>query len=218
MIRAIELFAGTGAPRQALKNLGVPHDVVAISEVDKFAVQSYNALHGATNNLGDITQIEKLPQADLWTYGFPCQDVSLAGNNKGLDKGSGTRSGLLWEVERLLLKAQEAGTLPKYLLLENVKNLIGKHHKANYEAWLAFLSGLGYTTYTKVLNAKNYGVPQNRERVFGVSILGGGDFVFPEPIPLDKRLKDILGEEVDEKYYLKESTIKSILSSTHGCR
>jgi len=219
LIRAIELFAGTGAPRQALKNLGVPHEVVAISEIDKFAVQSYNALHGDTNNLGDITQIEELPKADLWTYGFPCQDISLAGNNKGLDKGSGTRSGLLWEVERLLLKARDNGTLPKYLLLENVKNLIGKNHKANYEAWLAFLSGLGYTTYTKVLNAKNYGVPQNRERVFGVSILGDHTpYVFPEPTLLDKRLKDILEDEVDEKYYLKESTIKSILSSTHGCR
>ncbi|MCL2861624.1 MAG: DNA cytosine methyltransferase [Firmicutes bacterium] len=123
MIRVIELFAGTGAPRQALKNLGIPHEVVAISEVDRFASLAYEALHGETNNLGDITKIEELPAADLWTYGFPCQDISVAGNGAGLDKGSGTRSGLLWEVERLLLRARDNGTLPKYLLLENVKNL-----------------------------------------------------------------------------------------------
>jgi len=218
LIKAIELFAGTGAVNQALKNIGVPHKVVAISEIDKFAVKSYEALHGETNNLGDITAIEELPPADLWTYGFPCQDISLAGLNKGLDRGGGTRSGLLWEVERLLLKARDTGTLPKYLLLENVKNLISKNHRANYDEWVAFLSGLGYETHTKVLNAKHYGVPQNRERVFGISILGGGDFTFPQPMYSEKRLKDVLEDEVDQKYYLKEQTIKSILASSHGCR
>ena len=218
MIRVIELFAGTGAVNQALKNIGIPHEVVAISEIDKFAIQSYEALHGKPNNLGDITKIDMLPPADLWAYGFPCQDISLAGLGKGLDRGSGTRSGLLWEVERLLLKARDTGTLPKYLLLENVKNLIGKNHKANYEAWVAFLSALGYTTYTKVLNAKDYGVPQNRERVFGVSILGGGAFSFPQAVPLTKCLRDVLEDEVDEKFYLKETQISSILNSTYNSR
>jgi site-specific DNA-cytosine methylase len=121
---------------------------------------------------------------------------------------------LLWEVERLLLNAKETNTLPRYLLLENVKNLIGKQFKANYDEWLAFLTGIGYTTYTKVLNAKNYGIPQNRERVFGISILGEHTpFIFPEPIPLTKRLKDVLDDEVDERYYLKDSTVLSILTS-----
>jgi DNA (cytosine-5)-methyltransferase 1 len=121
---------------------------------------------------------------------------------------------LLWEVERLLLNAKETNTLPRYLLLENVKNLIGKQFKANYGEWLAFLTGIGYTTYTKVLNAKNYGIPQNRERVFGISILGEHTpFIFPEPVPLTKRLKDVLDDEVDERYYLKDSTVLSILTS-----
>ena len=218
-LRVVELFSGTGSQTQALKNLGIPHKVVAISDIDKFADKSYRALHGEMDNLGDIKTIAELPPADLWTYSFPCQDISVAGKGAGLDKGHDTRSGLLWEVERLLLRAKETNTLPKYLLLENVKNLIGKKHKANYDAWIAFLDGLGYTTYTKVLNAKNYGVPQNRERVFGVSILGEHEpYLFPEPVPLTRRLKDILEDEVDPRFYLKESTIRSILNSKYNSR
>ncbi len=158
-IKVVELFAGIGSQTQALKNLGVMHEVVARSEIDKYANISYEALHGNVENLGDITQIQELPTADLWTYSFPCTDISLAGKLAGLEKGGGTRSGLLWEVERLLLVAQENGTLPKYLLLENVKNLVGKKFKADYDKWLAFLSALGYSNYWQVLNAKHYGVP-----------------------------------------------------------
>ena len=158
------------------------HEVVAISDNDEQADKSYRILHNPNvNNLGDITQIRSLPRADLWTYSFPCQDISVAGLQRGLERGSGTRSGLLWEVERLLNQAKEDGTLPKYLLLENVKNLLGKNFKDSYEKWLSFLSSLGYTTYTQVLNAKDYGIPQNRERVFGVSILGDHvPYVFPD--------------------------------------
>lgn len=220
MIKIIELFAGIGSQTQALKNIGVQHEVVAISDNDISADKSYRILHGNNvNNLGDITKIKSLPKADLWTYSFPCQDISVAGLQRGFDQGSGTRSGLLWEVERLLIDANEHGTLPKYLLLENVKNLIGNKFKDNYNKWLSFLSSLGYTTYTKVLNAKDYGVPQNRERVFAVSILGEHKpFEFPEKQELKTRLKDVLEEKVDEKYYLKASTIISILSSTFNQR
>lgn len=112
MLKIIELFAGIGSQTQALKNIGVPHEVVAISEFDNFADTSYRALHGQVDNMGDITKIKKLPQADLWTYSFPCQDISNAGKQQGLAKGSGTRSGLLWEVERLLKVSQEYGELP----------------------------------------------------------------------------------------------------------
>lgn len=220
MLKVIELFAGVGSQTQALKNIGVEHEVVAISDNDMHADKTYRALHDPNvNNLGDITKIQSLPKADLWTYSFPCQDISVAGLQRGLDQGSGTRSGLLWEVERLLIKAKEQGTLPKYLLLENVKNLIGKKFKDNYEKWLSFLSSLGYTTYTKVLNAKDFGVPQNRERVFGVSILGDHEpYEFPKPRELKIRLKDILEENVEEKYYLKASTIISILNTTFNQR
>lgn len=211
-LRLIELFAGIGSQTQALKNIGVPHKVVAISEIDKNAITSYMAIHGETKNLGDICKIEQLPDADMWTYSFPCQDISVAGKGAGIKEG--TRSGLLFEVERLLNVADVTGTLPKYLLLENVKNLVGKKFRADFDAWLAFLEKLGYKNYWKVLNAKDYGIPQHRERVFCVSIRGEHEpFVFPEPRVLELRLRDMIDEKVEERYYLKESTIRSILTS-----
>lgn len=216
-LRLIELFAGIGSQTQALTNIGIAHKVVAISEIDKYAIQSYEAMHGIANNLGDIRKIEELPDADLWTYSFPCQDISVAGKGAGIKEG--TRSGLLFEVERLLRVASEKGTLPKYLLLENVKNLVSKKFKADFDKWLDFLAELGYTNYWKVLNAKDYGIPQNRERVFCVSIRGEHKpFVFPKPKELTIRLRDMIDEAVDERFYLKESTIRSILRSTFNSR
>lgn len=216
-LRLIELFAGIGSQTQALTNIGIAHKVVAISEIDKYAIQSYEAMHGKANNLGDIRKIEELPDADLWTYSFPCQDISVAGKGAGIKEG--TRSGLLFEVERLLRVASEKGTLPKYLLLENVKNLVSKKFKADFDKWLDFLAELGYTNYWKVLNAKDYGIPQNRERVFCVSIRGEHkSFVFPKPKELTIRLRDMIDEMVEEKFYLNESTIRSILRSTFNSR
>lgn len=216
-LRLIELFAGIGSQTQALTNIGIAHSVVAISEIDKYAIQSYEAMHGKANNLGDIRKIEELPDADLWTYSFPCQDISVAGKGAGIKEG--TRSGLLFEVERLLRVASEKGTLPKYLLLENVKNLVSKKFKADFDKWLDFLAELGYTNYWKVLNAKDYGIPQNRERVFCVSIRGEHEpFVFPKPKELTIRLRDMIDETVEERFYLKESTIRSILRSTFNSR
>lgn len=216
-LRLIELFAGIGSQTQALKNVGVPHTVVAISEIDKNAIKSYTALHGETVNLGDIREIRELPEADFWTYSFPCQDISVAGHGAGIKEG--TRSGLLLEVERLLKIAAEKGTLPKYLLLENVKNLVSKKFKADFDSWLSFLSSLGYTNYWQVLNAKDYGIPQHRERVFCVSIRGEHKpFIIPEKRELTLRLKDMIDEHVDERYYLKESTIRSIVTSKFNSR
>ena len=190
---------------------------MAISEIDKNAIKSYTALHGETVNLGDIREIRELPEADFWTYSFPCQDISVAGHGAGIKEG--TRSGLLLEVERLLKIAAEKGTLPKYLLLENVKNLVSKKFKADFDSWLSFLSSLGYTNYWQVLNAKDYGIPQHRERVFCVSIRGEHTaFVFPEKRELTLRLKDMIDEHVDERYYLKESTIRSIVTSKFNSR
>jgi DNA-cytosine methyltransferase len=208
-LKIIELFAGTGSQHQALKNLHIEHEVVAIAEIDKYAVQSYTALHGQPNNLGDITKITELPKADLWTYSFPCQDISVAGKQAGIKEG--TRSGLLYEVERLLITAKNNGTLPKYLLLENVKNLVGQRHKPDFDKWLDFLNGLGYWSYWQVLNAKDYGIPQNRERVFVVSILDGGYYKFPEKQKLKLRLKDVLEDKVDEKYYLSETAVAGLM-------
>ena len=199
MLRVFEAFSGYGSQSIALRNLGIEHEVVAISEIDKYAIKAYEAIHGPTLNLGDISKIDvnDIPEHDLFTYSFPCQDLSVAGKQKGL--GEGTRSGLLYECEKVIEHCK-----PKYLLLENVKNLVGKKFKAQFEEWLAYLESLGYTNYWQVLNAKNYGVPQNRERVFVISILGEHEaYEFPKPIPLDKCIRDILEEEVDEKYYIK---------------
>ena len=199
-LRVFEAFSGYGSQSIALRNIGVPYEVVSISEIDKYAIKAYEAIHGPTLNLGDISKIDvnDIPEHDLFTYSFPCQDLSVAGKQKGL--GEGTRSGLLYECEKVIEHCR-----PKYLLLENVKNLVGKKFKADFDKWLEYLEGLGYTNYWKVLNAKNYGVPQNRERVFVVSILGEHKpYEFPEPIPLDKCIKDILEEQVDEKYYINK--------------
>lgn len=203
-LKVFEAFSGYGSQSIALRNLGIPHEVVAISEIDKYAIKAYEAIHEPTLNLGDISKIkvEDIPQHDLFTYSFPCQDLSVAGKQAGL--GKGTRSGLLYECEKIIEYCR-----PKYLLLENVKNLVGKKFKADFDKWLEYLEGLGYTNYWQVLNAKNYGVPQNRERVFVVSILGEHEpYKFPKPIPLDKCIADILEDKVDEKYYLSEEIQK----------
>lgn len=207
MLKVLELFSGIGSQTQALKNLGIEH-ISTQCDIDKYAVESYNQLHGETENLGDISKVnpENLyeGQWDLITYSFPCTDISVAGKQEGLTQGSGTRSSLLWECEKIIRKVK-----PKYLLMENVKNLVGKKFIAYFESWLKVLEDMGYTNYWKVLNAKDYGVPQNRERVFCVSILGEHKpYVFPDKIPLTVRLKDVLDTKVDEKYYLKNDIVE----------
>lgn len=209
-IRLLELCAGYGSQALALKNLGI--DVYSeIAEFDKYASQAYMQLHGETKNYGDIYTIDetKLPYFDMITYSTPCQDFSVAGKGKGGDKGSGTRSSLLWECERIIRAVK-----PKYLLMENVKNLLSEKHRHNFNEWFKVLEGMGYTNYYKVLNAKDYGIPQNRKRIFCVSILGGGQYLFPNPIPLEKRLKDMLEDNVPEKYYLNDTQVKRFLQ--HG--
>lgn len=205
-IKVIELFAGVGSQAMALRNIGIDYEVLGISEIDKFAIKSYEAIHGEVHNFGDISKIEKLPYCDLLTYSFPCQDLSIAGHQKGINKD--TRSGLLLEVERLLLKAKENRTLPKYLLLENVKNLVGKKFIKDFERWLSFLNSLGYYSNWEVLNAKDYGIPQNRERIFVVSSLENMHYKFPKPVELKSKMKDLLEEKVDGKYYLSEKYLK----------
>ena len=202
MLRVFEAFSGYGSQSLALERLGIPHEIVAISEIDKYAIKAYYALHDNNiPNLGDISKIDvaDIPDHDLFTYSFPCQDISVAGKTKGIVKGE-TRSGLLYECEKIIEAKR-----PKYLLMENVKNLVGKKFKPQFDEWLEYLEGLGYTNYWKVLNAKDYGVPQNRERVFVVSILGDHKpYKFADKIPLDKCIADILEDEVDEKYYLSD--------------
>ena len=218
MIKVNELFAGIGAFRKALINQNIPHEIVGISEIDKYAIKSYEAMYGETRNYGDISKIERLDYADLWTYGFPCQDISLAGDMKGIVKGE-TRSGLLHEVERLLEVAKEEGTLPKFLIMENVKNLVSKKFIGDFQRWIDKLSDLGYTTEWKTLIASDYGIPQRRERVFAVSVRKDrGGYSFPEPMLLEKKFRDLLEEEVEEKYFLRKEMFEYFERHSRECK
>ncbi len=215
-IRLIELFAGIGSQAKALKNLGANFEHYRICEFDKYAVQSYNAVHGTNFATSDITKItaDDLAIVDtenycyIMTYSFPCQDLSNAGLGKGMAKGSGTRSGLLWEVERLL---DECKDLPQVLVMENVPAVIGAKNIQHFAEWQEKLASLGYKNKWQVLNAKDYGIPQNRERCFMVSILGDYFYSFPQGKKLELRLRDMLEQNVDEKYYLHCSELKEKL-------
>lgn len=193
--------------------MGINYDLVGFSEIDKYAITSYCAIHnvGEDKNLGDVSKIdiEDIPSCDLVTYGFPCQDISIAGHQKGIVKGK-TRSGLLYEALRII-----EGKKPKYAIAENVKNLVGKKFKDDFDNLLKELDEIGYNSYWQVLNAKNYGIPQNRERVFIISIrkdIDDGNFKFPKPFDNGLRLKDLLEEEVDERYYIDNDRVKQLLS------
>lgn len=217
-IRLIELFAGIGSQAKALKNIGANFEHWRVCEFDEHAIRSYNAVHGTNFVTSDIT---KLTASDLsivdtehftylLTYSFPCQDLSNAGKGRGMEKGSGTRSGLLWEVERLLNECDE---LPQVLLMENVPQVHGKKNIEHFEKWIAFLESKGYSNHWQDLNAKDYGIPQNRNRCFMVSILGEYDYQFPEAIPLMLKLGDMLEIDVDEKYYLSDRAIRGRANS-----
>ena len=197
-IRVIELFAGIGSQASALERLGIPHERIAVSEIDDGAYRVYCALHGPTPNLGDITKIEHLPDCDLVTYSSPCQDISIAGNKKGLEEGSGTRSSLIWEVGRLLKDMRERDRpLPEVLLMENVDSILHKHAVADFNKWVRLLDSLGYTNSYQVVNAKDHGIPQNRKRLFMISTQTLGKYRFPEGRELKLCLKDMLESDVD---------------------
>ena len=218
------------------------HTITSRTPINK--LKQYYIADKLSNNLGDISKVDRLPYADMVTYSFPCTDLSVAGKGEGMVNKcscgyswpidfsddneslicpscgakvqSSTRSGLLGQVQRLLAVSKKENTLPKYLLLENVKNLVGKKFKPQFDAWIRWLDSIGYNTYYQVLNSKHYGIPQNRERIFAISIrkdIDDGKFKFPEQIPLTTRLKDILEKNVDEKYYLSSDKVESILAN-----
>lgn len=210
MIKVLELFAGIGACSKALERLGIEHEIVDAVEIDKYAIKAFNAIHHTNFEPQDITTWDKDIECDLIMHGSPCQDFSIAGKQAGGDMGSGTRSSLMYETLRIVEKLR-----PKYVIWENVKNILSKRHVHNYDMYAERMEELGYVNYCDVLNAKDYGIPQNRERVFTVSIYAGDDFLeydfrTPEKIPLEKRLKDFLEKDVDEKYYLSEEKLQMI--------
>lgn len=244
-IRLIELFAGIGSQAKALENLNANFEKYRVIEFDKYAIASYNAIHGTNFATQDITQIggSDLGIVDtdkyeyILTYSFPCQDLSLAGRQKGMAKGDNTRSGLLWEVERLLEECCgfkehrippssrskihsmsdwvddynydiDNTKLPQVLLMENVPQVISQANISDFQKWQYKLEQLGYSNYVQLLNAKDYGIPQNRNRCFMVSILGYFYYGFPRKQKLKLRLKDMLEDEVNEKYYLRDRNLK----------
>lgn len=215
-MKVLSLFSGIGAFEKALDRLKVNYELVNYCEIDKYASKAYAMLHDCDEslNLGDITKIDitALPNdIDLITYGFPCQDISLAGKQKGFEAdGERTRSGLFFEALRII-----EDTKPRIAIAENVKNLTSKKFQKEFNIVLSSLEEAGYKNYWKVLNAKDYGIPQNRERVFIVSIredLDSGLFKFPEPLELKLKLWDMLDREVDDSYYLTDEQISKILS------
>ena len=213
--KVLSLFSGIGAFEKALDNLEIEYELVNYCEIDKYASKSYAAIHGVDEslNLGDITTVDtsKLPNdIDLLTHGSPCQSFSLAGLQHGGDKGSGTQSSLMWETVRIISDIK-----PKIIIWENVKNVLSKKHKHNFDAYIEQLDELNYNSYHKILNSRDFGIPQNRERIFVVSIRKDIDngFEFPKAVPLQLRLKDMLDDEVDEKYYLSKEQIDRINNS-----
>ena len=207
MIRLFEAFAGIGSQAEALKELGIDFVPVGISDIDKHAITGYEAIHGPVKNYGDITKIEHLPECDLLTYSYPCTSVSVAGKQEGMKEGSGTASALLWEVGRLLKDMDERNCLPEVLLMENVDAVLNQKNIGEFKRWLSLLSDMGYTSSYQIMNAKDYGTPQNRRRIFCVSTLTMGEFVFPEPCPDGRVLRDVLEKNVPEKYFLSDERL-----------
>lgn len=225
-LRVFEAFAGYGSQSIALDLLSqsfpdFQFETVGISEIDKYAIRAYHTLHGeAIPNHGDITKIDWSQTADfdLLTYSFPCQDISSAGKQRGFSEGSGTRSSCLWACANAIEKKH-----PRFLLMENVKALTQKKFSADFRRWRKWLIKQGYTNYYAVLNAKDYGVPQNRERVFMVSFRREHTpYTFPKPFELVRRLKHVLEDVVDEKYWLKQERIQALIKhnerkQSEGC-
>lgn len=228
-LRLFEICAGYGSQALALRRLHehypeFDYELVGWCEFDpeskapldkQPAVIAHNALHpeAKDKNYGDLTKMDwtQVPDFDLLTYSTPCQSISAAGLQHGFEEGSGTRSSIIWNV-RDAVKIKR----PKYLMLENVKAMVSGKFVGLFNLWQLELERLGYKNFAKVLNAKDYGVPQNRERIFLVSIRIDGlesftpefQYHFPKPFPLEKRLKDVLEDKVDEKYYLSDKMLE----------
>lgn len=214
-LRVFESFAGYGSQSMALQRLKDNYPtfdfkVVGFSEIDENAIKAYKAVHGDIKNYGDISKVnwDEVPDFDLFTASSPCQDISSSGKQAGLEEGSGTRSSLLWECKRAILAKK-----PRYVFFENVKALVSAKFLPFLRQWQTWLHQQGYENFTQVLNASDFNVPQNRERVFMISILRtdsepNPSFYFPKKMKLERRIKDILEPNVDESFYLSDKALE----------
>ncbi len=216
-VKLIELFGGIGTQAMALRDIGSEFEHHRLVEFDIHAVRSYNAIHEKCFEPEDIRDIhgsdlgitDKKHFCYVMTYSFPCQDLSMAGKRLGMSKSSGTRSGLLWEVERILNECEE---LPDILLMENVPAVHAKANVEDFRRWIDFLSSKGYSSYWQDLNAKDYGVPQNRNRCFMLSFLGDYSYSFPNPVPLQKSFSDCLEESVSDRYTVRTERSAALIA------
>ena len=216
-LKVATAFSGYDSQKMALQRLhnAFPDfcfELVAWSEIDENAIAAHNAIfpEDKSKNLGDISKIDwaKAPDFDLFTYSFPCQDISAAGKQSGFEEGTGTRSSLLWECKKTI-EAKK----PRYLMMENVKALASAKFLPFLRQWQSWLHSQGYENFTQILNASDYEVPQNRERVFMISILRTDNnpypsYYFPKKLKLEKRIKHILEQNVDESYYLSQKALE----------
>jgi DNA (cytosine-5)-methyltransferase 1 len=209
-LTVLEFFGGIGAPRRALERLNLDFKVLDYVEIDKFAVKSYNAIYGENYKPQDIREWDKDLNADIIFHGSPCQDFSQAGRGAGGEKQSLTRSSLLWETVRIVETIK-----PKLVIWENVASVLGKNHKPVVDEYLETLENLGYYSQILKLNAKDYGIPQNRKRVFIVSKFGVPITLDLPTRNLDKTLQDFLESNVDEKFNLT-SKLKQYINSQHA--
>lgn len=208
-LRVLSLFSGVGAFEEALNNIGVGFDLINYCEFQDYISKSYSLIHNVDEslNLGDITKVDetKLRDFDLMTYGFPCQDISALGEQKGLfdENGNITRSGLFFEAMRIAKYKK-----PKYMIAENVRALTSKPMKQQFEEMLRMLEDMGYNSYYQILNSKDYGIPHSRNRVFIVSIrkdIDNGEFKFPEKQSLKLKASDLYDKgDINEEFYLEE--------------
>lgn len=218
-LRVFEAFAGYGSQSLAFKYLKDKHPefdfkVVGYSEIEPSAIQAYGLLHGRDiPNFGDVTRIDwnEVPDFDFISWSSPCQDFSNAGLRQGAEEGSGTRSSLIFQEKRML-----AVKKPKYVMLENVKGLLSKSMRKYFFQYVKDLDSFGYTSFYKVLNAKDYGIPQNRERIFVISILRTEDepnpeYHFPSPIKLETTVEDILEDDVSPEYFMSQPLLEKYL-------
>ena len=220
-IRIITLFSGIGSQEMALRDIGADFEIHRMVEFDKYACKAYNAIHGTDFTPTDVKDVkgsdlgitDKDKYSYIMFYSFPCTSLSVAGKMEGMKEGSGTASSLLWEVKRIIDELPKA-ELPDFLIMENVPQVCSKSNLPEFNKWLSFLRNKGYYNFYDILNAKNFGIPQNRERCFMISILSDEfvEFEFPKTIPLTKVMKDYLEDEVDEKYYINSEKADKLIA------
>lgn len=206
-IRLIELFAGYGSQAMALERLGADFETYKVVEFDKYACASYNAVHHTDFPVIDVCDVhgkdleivDKDQYTYMLTYSFPCTDISVAGQMQGMAEDSGTRSSLLWEVKRILSELKKLGSMPDVLLMENVPAIVSPINQPHYRKWLDFLDEIGYTSYNQILNASDFGVAQNRERMFCISLLGNYNYKFPYSVDLTKCVEDYFEDLSEEQ-------------------